>query len=492
MKKLARSDKEELALLLAEKERRRRTRKITFMYPEEGPLRRTLYVPHMKFFEATGVYRELAFMGANRSGKTEGVGGFITSSHLTGKYPAWWPGKRFDKPVRCWAAGKTAETTRDILQYKLMGPINDLGTGLIPGDDIVDFKKATGVPDAFESVDVRHVSGGVSHLGFKAYKSGRGSFEGTEQDFIWLDEEPDLGVYTECLMRTMTVNGQIYLTFTPLEGLSEVVMQFMPGGRVPEGGTLEGSRWMIGATWDDAPHLGEREKKELWASIPPYMRDARSKGIPALGSGAIYPIDEKDLLVDDFVIPPYWPKVVALDVGWNCTAALWKAKNPDTGVNYFFAEYKRGFAEPVVHVSNIQLRGKWIPCVGDPASRASSQKDGEKLIDAYHDLGLEINLADNQVEAGLFEVFVQMTSGKLKVFRSLVEWLAEFRIYRRDEKGHVVKSNDHLMDCMRYGVMSGDDVAKTVPVDEYLAEGKFTGIMMPLAHSEGAYDPLRF
>ena len=39
-----------------------------------------------------------------------------------------------------------------------------------------------------------------------------------------------------------------------------------------------------------------------------------------------------------------------------------------------------------------------------------------------------------------------MTSGKLKVFRSLTEWFSEFRKYRRDENGKVVKEDDHLMD----------------------------------------------
>jgi hypothetical protein len=43
-----------------------------------------------------------------------------------------------------------------------------------------------------------------------------------------------------------------------------------------------------------------------------------------------------------------------------------------------------------------------------------------------------------------------MSTGRLKVFRSMQQWLAEFRLYRRDERGRVVKDNDHLMDCTRY------------------------------------------
>jgi len=69
---------------------------------------------------------------------------------------------------------------------------------------------------------------------FKSYDQGREAFQGTEQDGIWLDEEPPEDVYTECLLRTMTNNGLVMLTFTPLRGMSSVVLAFLPGGAVPE------------------------------------------------------------------------------------------------------------------------------------------------------------------------------------------------------------------------------------------------------------------
>jgi phage terminase large subunit-like protein len=448
-------------------ERRQSMRKIFTFYPEEGPLRRELYVPHLKFFEAGAKYRERAFMAANRVGKTEGVGGYELTCHLTGIYPAWWKGRTFKKPINAWASGTTAETTRDILQLKLMGPLTSIGTGMIPGEKIIDYKMAPGVPDAIGTVTVKHISGGISSLAFKAYKQGRKAFEGTEQAVILLDEEPPLDIYTECLIRTMTVNGIIMLGFTPLEGLSEVVLFYLPGGQIPD---QQVERFIVGATWDDAPHLSAEVKAELWASLPPNQRDARSKGIPALGSGAIYPIDEKDILVDPFQFPNYWPRCGALDPGWNATAALWGALDRDHDIWYLYSEYKRGQAEPLVHAGAIKSRGDWIPFVGDPASRASSQKDGEKLLQIYRSLGIRLNLADNAVEAGLFDVYNRMTTGKLKVFNTLVQWLAEFRIYRRDEKGNVVKANDHLMDDTRYLIRSGRQYAKTMPLDLFAAE----------------------
>lgn len=210
-------------------------RKLDTYYPDTGPLRRELYAKHLEFFEAGRRYRERCFMAANRVGKTEGGGGYETALHLTGEYPDWWNGRRFEKPVRWWVAGKTNETTRDIIQTKLFGDVigggptkRFSGTGLVPRDAIVDITWKAGVPDLADRVDVKNAFGGISVCGLKAYAQGRGSFEGTEQDGIWLDEEPPLAIYGECLIRTATTHGIIILTFTPLEGMSETVMGFLP------------------------------------------------------------------------------------------------------------------------------------------------------------------------------------------------------------------------------------------------------------------------
>ena len=238
---LSRAEKLELLGLLEERERRASRRRIDRMYPAEGPLRRDLYAKHLEFFANGAVHRERLFLAANRVGKTEGAGGYETALHLTGEYPEWWPGRRFQHPVRWWAAGKTNETTRDIVQAKLLGPVGYTGgakgfdgTGLVPGDAIGDVGWKRGVDDLADRVMVKHATGGWSMLGIKSYQQGRGSFEGTEQDGIWLDEEPAMDIYTECLVRTMTTRGLMLLTFTPLEGMSEVVLSFLVDGKIPE------------------------------------------------------------------------------------------------------------------------------------------------------------------------------------------------------------------------------------------------------------------
>lgn len=217
-----------------ELERRQRRRRIDNYFPDEGPYRRELYPKHLAFFAAGATEPERAIIAANRIGKTESVGCYELSCHLTGQYPEWWPGRRFDHPIQAWAAGDTGETTRDILQAALFGPVGiavEEGTGMIPGDAIISTVGRPNVPQAIQKAEIKHVSGGTSHLGLKSYDQKRKSFQGTQKHVILLDEECAWDVYEECLLRTTATGefggGLIMCTFTPLLGMSEVVMHYL-------------------------------------------------------------------------------------------------------------------------------------------------------------------------------------------------------------------------------------------------------------------------
>lgn len=441
--------------------KKRARRKFWTYFPDEGPLSRDKYAQHMEFFRMGAVVPTRCFMAANRVGKTEGAGGYELVCHLTGQYPQWWPGRRFEHQVDCWAAGDTKETVRDILQLKLLGPEGQHGTGLIPGDDLLQVVKRPNGNGAVDYVLVRHKpTGGISRLGFKSYDQGREAFQGTEKHVVWLDEESNEGVRAECVMRLMTTNGLLIETFTPLRGLTPIVLTYLgdDGGVPQERMTVGQDRGIIFAGWDDVPHLSADQKRRLLAESEPHLRLARSKGIPSLGAGAIYPVEEDEILVDDFKIPDHWPRVYGLDVGWNRTAAVFGAIDRDADVVYLYSEHYQGQQEPSTHVAAIRARGDMNGTI-DPASRGRSQKDGEQLLQEYLDLGLRLIPANNSRESGLYNVHQRLATGRLKVFRSMRNWLREYRIYRRDEKGHVVKEHDHLMDATRYLVVSGLDIA---------------------------------
>ncbi len=228
--------------MLQEILRRRDTNQFHTLFPDEGPHRRELYPKHLEFFAAGAGWPQRCFMAANRIGKTVS-GGYEMTCHLTGLYPPWWEGRVMFRQTDCWVAGKTNETTRDIIQHKLLGKVTYRGnrrvlsgTGIIPGDLIGNVKWKQGVPDLVDHIEIKHTNGKWSMLGFKSYQQGRGAFEGTEKDAIWLDEEPAYDIYDECLIRTATVKGLVLLTFTPLEGMSEVALAFMPKEMRPGGG----------------------------------------------------------------------------------------------------------------------------------------------------------------------------------------------------------------------------------------------------------------
>lgn len=224
------------------------------------------------------------------------------------------------------------------------------------------------------------------------------------------------------------------------------------------------SRGIFQASWDDCGHLSVAAKETLWLSIPPYQRDARSKGIPQLGSGAIYPVPESDFVVAKFSIPAHFPRCYGMDVGWNRTAAVWLAQDPDSRVIYAYDEHYMGKEEPSIHAAAIRARGAWIPGVIDPAAKGKSQRDGQELLQNYIDLGMDLEPAINAVEAGIHQVWELLAGGMLKVFDSLQNLRQEMRLYRRDENGKVVKDNDHACDSLRYGIISGRDRMKTQPV----------------------------
>lgn len=410
----------------------------------------------MAFFELGSQFKTRGFIAANRVGKTEGGGGYEVTMHLTGQYPHWWKGHRFERPNHWWAAGDTNETVRDIIQAKLCGPRGQLGTGLIPGDCLGKPLYRPNSNYAMDKIEVRHISGGVSTLGFKSFEQGRKAFQGTEKDGIWLDEESNEGIRAECVMRLMTTGGLLIETFTPLSGITPIISKYFEDGLdLDESGIMvKNDRAVIMAGWDDVPHLSEEDKARMLAECEPHLKEARSKGIPSLGSGAIYPIKEEEILVDPFQIPKHWPRGYALDVGWNRTAVLWGALDRDTDTLYLYSEHYRGQAEPAVHASAVKGRGEWMEGVIDPAARGRSQTDGKQLIKMYRDEGLHLHVAENSVEAGIYEVWQRLSTGRLKVFSTLNSFKTEYRMYRRDEHGKIVKKNDHLMDTMRYLVMS--------------------------------------
>jgi hypothetical protein len=87
------------------------------------------FSPQAEFIKLGATKTERAFIANNQGGKSH-VGAIELAAHLTGRYPKSWEGKRFERPIRAWAAGVSALAVRDIQQKKLFGqPGTEPGSG---------------------------------------------------------------------------------------------------------------------------------------------------------------------------------------------------------------------------------------------------------------------------------------------------------------------------------------------------------------------------
>lgn len=395
------------------------------------------------------------------------AGAYAVTCWATGEYPDWWPGRRFEHPVNIWVVGKDARATRDTLQKELLGSVGEWGTGMIPAKNIGKYFALQGTPQAIDIVKIKSAYGGWSEIGFKNYQQDIGSFMGTARHVVWGDEEMPILIYNECNIRTATTDGTMLLTFTPLDGLTPMVVNFCKKatylvGAKPivamdqeDSNKVQGEQ-TVGATstkaviqagWDDVPWLDAKTKARLLEDTPVHLREARSKGLPSQSSGNVYQTPLEQVLVDPFDIPVSWPRMYALDVGWNTTAAVWGALDPATDTLYFYHEHYMGKELPAVHGYAIRSVGDWIPGVIDPAAHGRSATDGRKLIYIYKDMGLNLREANNEVESGVTGLGQRFATGRAKIFKTCINIQKEYQLYRRNKDGKIIKENDHAMDC---------------------------------------------
>lgn len=235
------------------------------------------------------------------------------------------------------------------------------------------------------------------------------------------------------------------------------------------------TRALVTQTWDETPHLSEESKAQLLSSYLPHEIEARSKGVPSIGSGAVYPLGQDSYTCDPFPIPPHFRRVYGLDVGWNWTAVIWMAVDLENDIDYLYREYERTEAPPDVHVAAIKAAGDWIPGVIDPAAKQRSQVDGRNLLAEYTTMGLKLTMADNAVEAGIAHVYLRLAAGRMKIFRTCTGLLEDMRFYRRDVNGKIVKERDHRVDSLRYVALTGRSVAKLKPLAPAPLNGRRDG-----------------
>jgi phage terminase large subunit-like protein len=426
------------------------------------------YPKQAQFFATGEQFRERGLFAGTQLGKTESAA-YEMACHLTGEYAPDWPGRRFVRPVRAWCVGENLKMVRDIMQKKLCGEPGNVeahGTGMIPkhlfvGDPVL----ARGETNSYDTINVRHASGGVSVLRFRTYNAGASALQGETLDIVWLDEEPDrYDVYAECLARITATGGMLMITFTPLKGMSEISARFR--------NEFSPDRTYIQFGIDDVPldgHIKPEDRARIIAGYPEHERDARSKGEPMLGSGKIYQTPEADITEDANPLnwPSYWRWGAAMDIGidhpWAYVLMCW-----DSGADvlHVVAELRIKGASAGEHVSAIRNleqrlfnRHMDFP-VAWPADAGTRDKgSGQPIREIYKRYGLRMMSehathakGGNSLEGGVAEIIERERAGKWKVNRACPLYLEERRLYHRKD-GEIIKLRDDVLAAGRYGMM---------------------------------------
>ncbi len=419
------------------------------------------YAKQREFHLNGAAYTERLLMAANRVGKTM-CGAAEIAYHLTGLYPDWWEGRRYNRPVRGWAAGVTGESTRDVIQKMLIGTKADgWGTGMIPKHCLSKDKMtlARGVADLLDTVLVKHVTGGWSEIKFKSYERGQEKWQGDTLDFVWYDEEPPMDIYTEGYTRIITTNGFCMLTFTPLQGRSEVVERFLSQ---PNSKDMA----ITSMTLDDAEHITPEMKARAIAAWPKYEQEARSRGIPVLGGGRIFETPESKIECDPFEIPKHWALLWGIDYGVEHPfAAVCTAHDKDTDTVYVFHCMKIPDATPLQHTASMKPlmnnAGGLIPVAWPHDVNQRREFEGSliPLRSIYKKYGLNMLQShaqfpdgSNSTEVGILQMDERMKSNRFKVFKNCGPWWEEYRRYHRVD-GMINKVFDDLMSATRMAIM---------------------------------------
>lgn len=443
----------------------RKTRAIDFVRP---------YDKQKAHFALGATKIERLLMAGNQQGKTY-AGAVETTYHLTGEYPDWWTGRRFMHPVRAWVCCETGLLVRDGPQTLLCGPAGvegAMGSGLIPKAAFVGKPSmARGVTDLYDTIQVYHktngIIDGISTLTSKSYEQGRAKFQSTTLDFVWLDEECDMEIYSECIARTMATQGMVWMTFTPMEGMSSVVKRFVNEPSPDRSVTI--------MTTKDALHTSQEEWARRIALYPAHEREARANGVPMHGEGRIFLTDEATLREKAIeYVPEHWFKLWGLDFGiahpFAAVLLLWDKDNDVIHVHHCI---RIADQMPLQHAVPMKRVGAAVPVAWPHDGAAREAGSGESLASLYKAQKL-VMLPDHathpdggySTEAGIMEMDDRMKTGRLKVAEHLADWWEEYRQYHR-AKGLIVKTWDDLLSATRVGVMM-KRFARQVPLGDKL------------------------
>ena len=436
-------------------------------------------------------HRVVGVIAGNRCGKTYTIAGMI-AAHLTGMYPEWWEGRKYDRPVTCYFAGQSAEHNRLTPQEMLFGTQNrmleeEVGTGFLPRDLIIPNSLILEKKGAIQGASIRHSSGGASTFQFKSYEQGKAgqAAQGFSADIVVVDEQPPVEFFSEIVKRTMTTKGLVLQAFTPLRGNNEMIEKLwtlpidtsfagsVKSGQVftekdlEDGENSSRQRFaLVNTTMDDQDHLSKAEIEETLALTPAYLRDAVRKGVPVVGQGRIYPHDMDDVTYDKVVEQDSWAWITGIDFGGtrDPAAAVLMGLDRDTGITHITEEWSDTLMLERDFAKRIWSLDAQCPVAWPRDGGRKNTQGADTYVSKLEEMGVNLlpkpfmnprgpdGKQNNKIYPGIVAINDALAQGKLKISKNCVKLLKEFENYAYKENGQP-QGADHLLDAMRYGYL---------------------------------------
>lgn len=394
--------------------------------------------------------------GGNRSGKTE-CGAVEVIYFARGNHPY----RKITKATSGWVVSLSSQVQRDVAQAKILHYLNP--------DWIVDVVMSSGRKNSIANgvidyILIRNVFGTVSRIGFKSCDQGREKFQGTSLDYVWFDEEPPQDVYTECKMRVLDTNGDIFGTMTPLKGLTfiynEIYLNQFNDPNV----------WHIFMTWDDNPFISEEAKNSMKASMSPEELRSREFGEFLDFGGRVYTeFDEQVNVIEPFDVPAEWQDTISIDPGLkNPLSAHWYCCDYDGNI-YVVAEHYQSEKDISYHseqIKRISDQLNWhrgfdgmIEAIIDSAANQTTLASQRSVTDLFLDYGIAVNPQVNKdMFSGIQRVksYLKNANGvsRLFIFKTCTNLIRELKTYHWGNSDVPVKKDDHSLDELRYYLMT--------------------------------------
>ena len=431
----------------------------------------------LKFFN-TGHSERRGILAANRIGKTVSTC-YETAMHLTGLYPEWWEGYRFNKAITCMVAGEGWSQVALVLQNELLGTqdikiIENIGTGAIPKNCIITDTMRNDGANCI-GVEIKHVSGAKSYLLFANYTQEVRQLQGFKLNLAVFDEQPPDDFFSEIVTRTATTQGKVLCSFTPLKGLNGLVSKFW--------NNEEGYEY-IRVSWDDVPEydpwgqpfLLMSTRKQLEKDYLPHEREARIAGKPVMGKGAVFQINNWPTYKTgdyDFTTMPNIHRVISLDLGLVndktvISLIYWEPYEKTAYLHRQIVVQGTDEAVPTQYINHLlrpEVFGTPIVLPPDASTVGRYTMSSNSIRELFEQYELNVyekaimNPPDSQGRVtnhkayGINQMRQMLEVGSLMINENCTHFISEAQNYFVDEKGRFSDPDD-CIDSVRYGILA--------------------------------------